>query len=57
MDRDDGYVDAQDDVVGLVAQMNSLPDGALYAGQTTLDAKAKHITVLIQNSGHRPMGR
>jgi len=32
-------------------------DGALYAAQTTLDAKAKNITVVIQNSGHRPVAK
>jgi hypothetical protein len=51
------YLDTKDDVVTLAVQMNTLPDGALYAGQTTLDAKAKNITVVIQNSGHRPVQR
>ena len=37
--------------------MNSLPDGAMYAAQTTLDAKAKHIQVVITNSGHKPVAR
>ncbi|MGE5836896.1 MAG: hypothetical protein ACM4AI_20645 [Acidobacteriota bacterium] len=49
------YLDTKDDVVTLVVQMNTLPDGALYAAQTTLDAKAKNIQVVIQNSGHRPL--
>ena len=49
------YLDTKDDVVTLVVQMNTLPDGALYAEQTTLDAKAKNIQVVIQNSGHRPL--
>ena len=49
------YLDKQDDVVTLAVQMNTLADGALYAGQTTLEAKAKNITVVIQNSGHRPV--
>jgi hypothetical protein len=35
----------------------ALPDGALCAAQTTLEAKAKNITVVIQNSGHRPVQR
>jgi hypothetical protein len=43
--------------VTLAVQMNALPDGAIYAAQTTLDAKAKNITVVIQNSGHRPVAR
>jgi hypothetical protein len=49
------YLDTKDDVVTLAVQMSSLPDGALYAGQTTLEAKAKNTTVVIQNSGHRPV--
>ena len=51
------YLDKPDEAVTLAVQMNALPDGALYAAQTTLDAKAKNITVVIQNSGHRPAGR
>jgi hypothetical protein len=47
------YLDTKDDVVTLAVQMASLPDGAIYAGQTTLQAPAKNITVVIQNSGHR----
>jgi hypothetical protein len=51
------YLDKPDESVTLAVQMNALPDGALYAAQTTLDAKAKNITVVIQNSGHRPVSR
>jgi hypothetical protein len=49
------YLDTQEDAVILAVQMNTLPDGALYAAQTTLDAKAKNIRVVIQNAGHRPV--
>jgi len=49
------YLDKQDEPVTLAVQMNTLPDGALYAAQTTLDAKAKNIQVVITNSGHKPM--
>ncbi len=51
------YLDKPDERVMLDVQMNTLPDGALYAAQTTLDAKAKNIRVVIQNSGYRPMPR
>ena len=51
------YLDKKEDAVTLAVQMNALPDGALYAAQTTLDAKAKNITVVIQNTGHRPVSR
>jgi hypothetical protein len=49
------YLDTQEDVVTLEVQMNTLPDGALYAAYTTLDAKAKNIRVVIQNAGHQPL--
>lgn len=48
------YLDSKDDAVTLAVQMNTLPDGALYAAHTTLEAKAKNIRVVVQNSGHRP---
>ncbi len=51
------YLDKPEDTVTLAVQMNTLPDGALYAAQTTLDAKAKNIKVVITNSGHRPVAR
>ncbi len=51
------YLQKPEDVVTLVVQMTTLPDGAQFAGQTTLDAKAKNIQVVITNSGHRPVGR
>ena len=41
----------------LAVQMITLPDGAFYAAQTTLDAKAKNIQVVITNSGHKPMAK
>lgn len=49
------YLNKKDDAVTLDVKMNSLPDGALYAAQTTLNAKAKNITVVIQNTGYRPV--
>jgi len=51
------YLDKPDEPVTLAVQMNALADGALYAAQTTLEAKAKNITVVIQNSGHRPVAK
>jgi hypothetical protein len=51
------YLEKPEDTVALAVQMNTLADGALYAAQTTLDAKAKNITVVIQNTGHRPVMR
>jgi hypothetical protein len=51
------YIEKPDEPVTLAVQMATLPDGALYAAQTTLDAKAKNITVVIQNSGHRKVAQ
>lgn len=51
------YLGTPEDPVTLAVQMANLPDGALYAAQTTLEAKAKEIRVVIQNSGHRPLPR
>ena len=51
------YLDKPDEAVTMAVQMNTLPDGALYAAQTTLDVKAKNITVVVQNSGHRPVAK
>jgi hypothetical protein len=51
------YVDKPDEPVTLAVQMSALPDGATYAAQTTLDAKAKNITVVVQNAGHRPISK
>ena len=49
------YLDKPEDTVTLAVQMATLADGALYAGQVTLEAKAKNIKVVIQNTGHRPV--
>ena len=47
------WLDKPEETVALAVRMATLPDGALYAAETTLDAKAKQITVVIQNAGHR----
>jgi hypothetical protein len=49
------YIEKPDEPVTLAVQMATLPDGALYAAKTVLDAKAKNIQVVITNSGHRPV--
>lgn len=51
------YLDKPDEPVTLDVQMATLPDGALYAAQTTLDASAKKIRVVIQNSGHKNLSQ
>jgi hypothetical protein len=51
------YLDKPEDAVNLNVAMNALQDGTVYTAQTTLDATAKNIQVVIQNAGHRPMQR
>jgi hypothetical protein len=51
------YLEKKEDTVTLNVKMNTLADGALYAAETKLDAKAKNITVVIQNTGHRPVAK
>jgi hypothetical protein len=49
------YLEKKEDTVTLDVKMNTLADGALYAAESKLDAKAKNITVVIQNAGLRPV--
>jgi hypothetical protein len=51
------YLDKAEDAVTLNVGFAALPDGTSYNAQTTLDAKAKNITVVVQNSGYRPAGQ
>jgi hypothetical protein len=51
------YLDHVEDAVALAVQLGTLADGTSYTAQTTLDAAAKKIHVVIQNAGHHPLGR
>ena len=51
------YLDQSKDAVVLAVQLGTLADGTSYTTQTTLDAAAKNIRVVIQNAGHRPVAR
>ena len=51
------YLDEAKDAVALAVQLGTLGDGTSYTAQTTLDAAAKNIRVVIQNAGHRPLAR
>jgi hypothetical protein len=44
-----------DDAVTLAVKLGTLDDGTTYTAQTTLDAKAKAMQVVIQNTGYRPL--
>jgi len=45
------------DAVALAGQLGTLGGGTSYPAQTTLDAAAKKIRVVLQNAGHHPLGR
>ena len=49
------YIDSQQDAVTLDVGYGKLNDGTSYPARTTLVAAAKNITVVVQNSGYRPM--
>ena len=49
------YMDTPDDTVTLAVKFGTLDDGTTYTAQTTLDAKAKEMQVVTQNTGYRPM--
>jgi hypothetical protein len=49
------YMDKPDDAVTLAVKLGTLDDGTTYTAQTTLDAKAKAMQVVIQNTGYRPL--
>jgi len=51
------YLDEPKDAVTLAVQFGALDDGTSYTAQTTLDATAKNVTVVVQNSGYRPVQR
>lgn len=49
------YLDKPEDAVMLGVRFATLADGTNYTAQTTLDAKAKNIRVVVENSGYRPL--
>jgi hypothetical protein len=49
------YLEKPEDKVTLAVGMGTLSDGTVYTSKTTLDATAKNIRVVIENSGHKPM--
>lgn len=51
------YLEKVEDAVTLDVRYATLPDGTSYVAKTTFDAKAKNITVTIENAGHKPIGK
>jgi hypothetical protein len=41
------------DPVTLDLRFDTFPDGTIYNSRSTLDAKAKKVTVVVQNGGYR----
>jgi hypothetical protein len=51
------YVEKAEDAVTLDVRFGTLADGTSYTSSTTLDAKAKNVRVVVENSGHRPLAK
>jgi len=51
------YLEKPEDTVTLNVRFAALSDGTSYTAQTALEAKAKNIRVVVENSGHRPLAR
>lgn len=51
------YLEKPEDAVTLDVRFGTLADGTSYTAQTTLEAKAKNIRVVVENSGHRPLAK
>jgi len=51
------YLDKREDTVPLDVRFGTLNDGTNCTARTALDAKAKNISVVVENSGHRPLPR
>ena len=51
------YLEKKEDAVTLDVRFGTLTDGTGYSARTTFDAKAKNITVVVENSGHRPLAQ
>ena len=51
------YLEKPEDAVTLDVRFATLSDGTSYTAQTTLEAKAKNIRVVVENSGHRPLAK
>lgn len=49
------YLDTAEDPIALNVTMSVLPDGTIYTARSVLDAKAKDISVTVENTGYRRM--
>ena len=51
------YLDKKEEAVTLDVRFGTLPDGTSYTARTTLNATAKNIQVVLENTSHRPIAR
>jgi len=51
------FIDAPEDAVNLNVRFAALGDGTVYAENVALEAKAKDVTVNVQNSDYHPAGQ
>ncbi len=51
------YLDKKEEAVTLDVRFGKLADGSGYTARTTLNATAKNIQVVVENTGHRPLAR
>jgi hypothetical protein len=49
------YLDKPEDAVTLAVKYGTLTDGTSFVAQTTFAAAAKNISVVVTNTGHRPL--
>jgi hypothetical protein len=49
------YLDTAEDAIALNVTMSVLPDGTIYTARSLLDARAKGISVTVENGGYRRM--
>jgi len=47
------YIDDKDDKVNFDIKYNTLPDGTQYPDKTSLEASAKNVKIVIENSGYK----
>ena len=51
------YIDKKEDTVTLEVVTGTLTGGVTYTSETTLEAKAKNIKVVIENAGYKPFAK
>jgi hypothetical protein len=47
------YLDTRDEPVALSVKVSALADGTIYVERSQLEAKAKGLGVVVENSGYR----